>query len=116
VSSTGGKVWYVSARINERVRRIKIGSYPVVGLADARDKARDILRRIQLGEFVEETPEVRLPTFGEMVPQFIELWSKPRNRAWRFARAEATRSKPTQRAVSLAFRVVSALGLEPRTP
>lgn len=83
VSSTGGKVWYVSTRINERARRIKIGPYPVIGLADARDKAREILRRVQLGEFVEETPETPLPTFGETVPQFIELWSKPRNRTWR---------------------------------
>jgi hypothetical protein len=79
VSSTGGKVRYVSARINERLRRIKIGSCPVSGLVDA----RDILRCVQLGEFVEETRATPLPTFGETVPQFIELWSKPRNHTWR---------------------------------
>lgn len=30
----------MSARASERVRRIKIGSYPVIGFADAREKAR----------------------------------------------------------------------------
>lgn len=83
VSPTGGKVWYVVARVEAVLRRIKLGTYPVVGLADAREKARDLLRRIQLGEYAEPVPEQRLPTFGETVPQFIALYAKPRNRSWR---------------------------------
>lgn len=87
VSATGGKVFGVSRRINGRMKRIRIGAYPIVSLADARDKARDILRDVELGRYDETSPAVAEPsprlTLGEVVPQFIELYSKPRNRDWR---------------------------------
>jgi hypothetical protein len=37
VSPVGSKVWYLGVRHNRRVRRIKIGTYPVLSLADARE-------------------------------------------------------------------------------
>ena len=87
VSATGGKVFGVSRRINGRMKRIRIGAYPIVSLADAREKARDILRDIELGQYDETSPSVAKPaprlTLGEVVPQFIGLYSKPRNRDWR---------------------------------
>lgn len=81
VSYTGAKVWCLAATVKDRPRRIKLGTYPVLSLADARDKARDILRQVQLGTF-EDQPELRL-TLGEVIPQFIELYAKPRNRSWK---------------------------------
>lgn len=81
VSATGNKVWYVATRVHGRMRRIKIGNYPIVSLADARDKAREILRDIQLGVFETETEQV--PTFGEVVRDFIDKYAKPRNRDWK---------------------------------
>jgi integrase len=83
VSSTGGKVWYVSCRILGNIRRIKIGTYPVLSLADAREAARALLRDVQLGKFSEKDPKSIVPTLGEIVPQFIELYAKPRNRSWK---------------------------------
>lgn len=88
VSTTGAKVWYLAVTVKDRARRIKVGTYPVLSIADARDKAREMLRQIQLGIF-EEEPEVRM-TFGDVVPQFIELYAKPRNRSW----------KPTERVLT----------------
>lgn len=87
VSATGGKVFYISKRVNGCMKRIRIGAYPIVSLADAREKARDILRDIELGQYDDPSSPVvanapRL-TLGEVVPQFIELYSKPRNRDWR---------------------------------
>lgn len=87
VSATGGEVFGVSRRIAGRMKRIRIGAYPIVSLADAREKARDILRDIELGQYDQISPSVadsapRL-TFGEVVPQFIELYAKPRNKDWR---------------------------------
>ena len=85
VSATGGKVFGVSRRINGRMKRIRIGAYPVVSLADAREKARDILRDIELGQYASPfvVDRARRLTLGEVVPQFIKLYSKPRNRDWR---------------------------------
>ena len=81
VSASGGKVWYTACRIKGRARRMKIGTYPILSLADARDKARALLRDVQLGKFDEDRLDT--PTFGEVVPQFIELYAKPRNRSWK---------------------------------
>jgi len=85
VSATGGKVFGVSRRVNGRMKRIRIGAYPIMSLADAREKARDVLRDIELGQYNETSPFVaepapRLP-LGEVLPQFIELYTKPRKTA-----------------------------------
>ena len=81
VSKRGAKIWYAMPRVGNRNKRIKIGNYPVVTLADAREKARELLNAAQLGKFDELVVE-QVPTLGELIPQFIELYAKPRNRDW----------------------------------
>ena len=87
VSATGRKVFYLSKRIDGRMRRKRLGEYPIVSLADARDKARDILRDIELGQYDATSPSVAEAapclTLGEVVPEFIKLYSKPRNKDWK---------------------------------
>jgi integrase len=86
VSATGGKVWYLSARVDRRNRRIKLDSYPAISLSDARERARDVLRDIDLGAFEKSDAgslEAPTPTLGAVIPQFIELHAKPRNRDWK---------------------------------
>ena len=57
VSTTGTKVFYTLVRPNGSRRRVKIGPYPVISLADARRRAMEIARDVELGEF-EKAPEV----------------------------------------------------------
>jgi hypothetical protein len=55
-------------------------------LQDAREKAREILRAIELGEFDQNEPEeeeVHALTLAEVIPQFIELYAKLRMRDWK---------------------------------
>jgi hypothetical protein len=40
-----------------------------------------LLRDVQLGKFSGNRRDTS--TFGEVVPQFIELYAKPRNRSWK---------------------------------
>ncbi len=85
VSTTGAKVFYTMVRPSGQRRRVKIGPYPVVSLADARRKAMEIARDVELGEF-DKTPDVPVettPTLGEAIPEFIELYAKPRNKDWK---------------------------------
>jgi integrase len=85
VSKSDAKVWYVATRLHGRARRIKIGTYPILSLVDAREKARQILRDKQLGRLVEANGTLatkRSPSLPEIIPQFIELYAKPRNRDW----------------------------------
>lgn len=85
VSDTGLKVFYVCKRVNQQMRRFKIGPYPILSLADAREKARELLRNIELGRYIGKVPheeEQRVPTLAETVPLFIELYAKQRTKDW----------------------------------
>jgi len=85
VSTTGAKVFYTMVRPNGSRKRIKIGPYPVVSLADARRRAMEIARDVELGEFDKpsEVVEVSAETLGEIIPKFIELHAKPNTKDWK---------------------------------
>ncbi|WP_176082877.1 Arm DNA-binding domain-containing protein [Martelella sp. HB161492] len=85
VSATGAKVWYLATRIDGRSRRIKLGSWPVLSLKDAREKAQMILRDIQLGLFQrhEDEPAPKSLTLGDVIPQFIEKHAKRHTKDWK---------------------------------
>lgn len=83
VSPTGRKAWFVVVRIGDRQKRITIGPYPAISLAEARDEARRIIRNAHLGVPDEAPAPVPAATLGEVVPVFIELYAKPKNRSWK---------------------------------
>jgi len=84
VSATGAKVWYLATRVDGHMRRIKLGTYPVISLSDARQRAQGILRDITLGKYAEsghDSPEV--PTLGDIIPQFIDKHAKRHTKDWK---------------------------------
>ncbi len=84
VSSVGKKVFYLNTRSNGRARRIKIGDYPLMSLAEARQKAQSILRDISLGTFENSaagSTRRSVPALKDVIDQFIERYAKPRNKA-----------------------------------
>lgn len=82
VSPSGRKTWFVIARVDGHQKRITIGTYPAISLAEARNEARKIIRDAQLGvlSHAQEPPPL---TLGDTVPLFIELYAKPKNRGWK---------------------------------
>jgi len=68
VSGRGRKSWIVLYRHAGRVRRLTLGPYPALGLADARALAKDALRLIALGRDPagEEPMQRRAETFEEL--------------------------------------------------
>ncbi|QEE44519.1 DUF4102 domain-containing protein [Rhizobium sp. WL3] len=68
VSRTGGKVWYLATRVDGVLRRIKLGTYPVLSLKDARERAQSSLRDIQLGTYQQRDVEPAPPvlTLGDV--------------------------------------------------
>ena len=50
VGRGGSKTWYVRYRANGRHRRLKLGAYPHLSLADARERARRVLADAQAGD------------------------------------------------------------------
>jgi integrase len=80
ISPSGRKTWFVIVRMDGRQKRVTIGTFPAVSLAEARTEARKIIRDAQLGVFAEQ--KAASPTLGETVPLFIQLYAKPKNRGW----------------------------------
>lgn len=94
VSATGGKVWNLATRIEGRMRRIKLGAYPVISLSDARQRAQGILRDIALGKYAESAPgSPEMPTLGEIIPQFIDRHAKRHTKDWKGTQSVLMRMK-----------------------
>jgi len=85
VSIAGRKSWFVMYRHAGRLRRYTIGTYPTLGLADAREKAKELLHEAATGNDPATTKQVNrgAPTFGGIAEQYIELYAKANKRSWK---------------------------------
>lgn len=79
VTKSGQKTYLVRYRLNGKRPRVKIGTYPTFGLADARARARTILLQAETGE-----DPSRAESFAELAELYLERHAKPRKRSWRY--------------------------------
>jgi integrase len=82
----GRWAFFVRYRRDGRQRRISLGTYGVVSLADARDRARLILADVARGLDPAEAARARrrAPTFRELAAEYMERHAKPHKRSWRY--------------------------------
>src|SRR5262245_9410204 len=80
------KTWFLLYRKNGRLVRYKVGTYPPMELADARETAR----RAWLGTQVEDTDPAAAKkarrtamTFETLAERFVEDYAKPHKDSWR---------------------------------
>jgi integrase len=86
VQPSGHRSWAVRYRHEGRPRKLTLGSYPAIGLATARELAREALERVARGEDPAATKaKAGGKTFRAVVDQYIERYAKPRLRTWREA-------------------------------
>jgi integrase len=97
VAPSGRKTWAVMYRHHGVQRRLALGTYPILGLADGRKLARDTLREVQSGNDPaelkrqatdgarRERAERESRSFAALAERFIEKHAKARNRTWRGA-------------------------------
>lgn len=73
ITENGAKSWCIRYRIHGRQRRLSIGKYPRFGLADARNHARELLQRADLGHdpAIERQSLAAAPTFEELAEEFL---------------------------------------------
>jgi integrase len=87
--STGRKVWYVRYRANGAHRRMKLGSYPGLSLADAREKARNAQTKADAGADPAQERQERKATdatFGAMAREVLDAKAKTTRDATRTER------------------------------
>lgn len=80
VSPSGRKAWFVFTRTAGIQRRITLGVYPSMSLAEARDAAR-----ISLSSAPAEAAVLPVPVLvlRDAIPEFVEKHARPKNRSWR---------------------------------
>ncbi len=85
VSAEGRKTWVLRYRVQGRQRRMSLGTYPSLGLADARVAARRALGRVAHSEdpAAEKRAEARAETFAQLAGLYMEKHAKVRKKSWR---------------------------------
>jgi hypothetical protein len=85
VTSTGHRSWFCLYRYKGEKRRYTIGAFPQLGLADARERAREILRRAAKGEdpAMEKKQGRKAETLRDLTTLYLEHHAKVRKRTWR---------------------------------
>jgi integrase len=85
VSFGGRKAWVVRYHANRRLRRLTLGPYPTIGLADARSRARVALLQVASGADPATTKRASMnaDTFGDLAVEYIERYAKLKKKSWR---------------------------------
>lgn len=85
VSPSGRKVFYAKFRYGLKQKHPKLGTYPRMSLATAREKANDWLRQVDEG--IDPTKRRRATDMKVEIicREFIRLHAQPRNKSWREA-------------------------------
>jgi integrase len=85
VTERGAKTWTLLYRHRGRLRRLTLASTAVLTLADARERARDLLHDASKGgdPATEKQLGRRAETIGDLADLYIEKWAKPRKRSWK---------------------------------
>ena len=85
VSFGGKKVWVVRYRVHRRLRRMTLGAYSVLGLADARQRAKAALLQVSSGSDPASAKRASrtAETFGDLAHEYIERHAKLKKKSWK---------------------------------
>jgi integrase len=84
LAAGGARTWTVTYHRGRYVRRLTLGRYPLVSLADARAQAKQMLAAVTQGHdpAAEKRTQRQVATFGDLVKEYIEHHAKPKKRSW----------------------------------
>ena len=85
ITERGVKSWRVLYRHRQRLRALTLGAVPVIGLADARERAREAIRRVSKGHdpASEKRADRKAETIAELADDYIERHAKRKKRSWK---------------------------------
>jgi len=97
VQPSGAKSWAVRYRFEGEPKKHTLGPYPALSLADARDRARDTMRKVGEGrnpagekakakleaKRPKQEPKSKIVEFEAVVTDFVERYAKPNTRDWK---------------------------------
>jgi integrase len=89
VTKTGNKSWGLDFRFNGKRERLMLGSYPVVGIDEARTAGMDALRAVKNGrnpaaeKRAAKLSNLSPDTFRAVAALFVDRHAKRNNRSWK---------------------------------
>src|SRR5207249_6714678 len=85
VAPNGVKSWSVRYRAGREQRRLTLGGYPTLTLADARKRAKNALKLVADGADPAEVKQARrdADTVDDFATIYIEKWAMPKKRSWK---------------------------------
>ncbi len=85
VHHSGRKAYFLRYTAQGKRRRMNLGTYPALPLAQARNKAKEVLGRIATGgdPQVQRQADRAAETFGELAAEYLERHAKPKKRSWK---------------------------------
>jgi integrase len=85
VSASGRKSWIAFYRLNGRVRRLTLGTYPALSLADAREHARDALHAVAKGTdpASEKKAAAQAASFHDLAQEYLDRYARLNKKSWR---------------------------------
>jgi integrase len=85
VSSSGRKTWFIMYRSKGRLRRLTLGTYPALSLADARGQAMGARHAVAEGEdpALQRYDARHAPTVADLAVQYLDMYAKVHKKSWR---------------------------------
>lgn len=85
ISPRGRKAFGVMYRHAGRVRRMTFGRFPPLTLADAREKAKEELRKAAKGEdpAIQKAEEREADNFRSLAEDYMTRYAKPKKKSWK---------------------------------
>jgi len=96
VTHQGAKSFKVYRKLVTKPIRVTLGKYPQMTVEEARTKAREIISHIISGHNPnEEKKNIRSEvSFGEMFTSFMDRYSKPHKKSWKYDEREVNKFLP----------------------
>jgi integrase len=85
VTPRGRKTWFIMYRSGGRLRRLALGTYPALSLADARQQAMTARHTVAQGEdpALHKQTLRHAPTVEIIAQQYLDLYAKVHKKSWR---------------------------------
>lgn len=87
VGPSGNIVFEIVYRYGTKQRRVRIGRYPLLGLTEARERAMEMLRKVDEGGDPSVSRRSHSHRVEHVVDEFITKYARPKNRTWADAQA-----------------------------
>lgn len=88
VTPKGNKSLIYMYRFDGKARRLTLGNYPVMSLAEANKKFAEAKEKVQLGidpgavTVAERRENREAPTMANLAEEYIAKWARPRKKSW----------------------------------